>query len=71
MFGERGHTIASFIGIIIAFLTGFWFFGLLILFLMGRKHMGPLDDLSPLSKSRLALGVLTYAILVLSAVILW
>ncbi|RLI30495.1 hypothetical protein DRO53_02015 [Candidatus Bathyarchaeota archaeon] len=69
MFGEKGHMVASFIGVVVAFLTGFWFFGLLILFLMGRKHMGPLDDLSPLSRGRLALGVLAYAILVLSAVV--
>lgn len=71
MFGEKGHTIATFVGVMVAFVTGFWFFGLLILFLMGRRHMGPLDDLSPLSRSRIILGVVSYAILVLSAVILW
>jgi len=71
MFGEKGHMIASFVGVIIAFVTGFWFFGLIILFFMGRKHMGPLDDITPLSKSRKALGISAYLILALSAVILW
>jgi Zn-dependent protease len=71
MFGERGHLISSFIGIIVAFATGFWFFGLIILFFMGRRHMGPLDDLTPLSRGRMALGGLAYLILALSAVILW
>ena len=71
MFGEKGHLIASFLGIIVAFATGFWFFGLIILFFMGRRHMGPLDDLTPLSRSRMALGGVAYLILILSAVLLW
>jgi membrane-associated protease RseP (regulator of RpoE activity) len=71
MFGERGHQITSFIGILVAFLTGFWFFGLLILFLMRHRTLGPLDDISPLSKWRKMIGFSAYAILVLSAIILW
>ena len=72
MFGEKGHKYASTAGLIIAVATGFWFFGLLILFLMGtRQGMGPLDEVSPLSTGRKMLGILSYVILALSAVILW
>jgi len=70
MFGERGHQIASFIGIMIAFLTGFWFFGFLILFLMRHRPIGPLDDISPLSRWRKIVGFLAYAILALSAIVI-
>jgi len=72
MFGEKGHRVASMAGMLIAFATGFWFFGLLILFLMAQgRGIGPLDEVSPLSPKKKVLGVLAYVILALSAVILW
>lgn len=71
MFGEKGHLVTSFIAIAVAFATGFWFFGLIILFFMGKKHLGPLDDLTPLSRGRMLMGMAAYIILVLSAVVLW
>ncbi|MGP3667003.1 MAG: site-2 protease family protein [Candidatus Bathyarchaeota archaeon] len=72
IFGERGHAIASMIGVIITFVTGFWFFGLLILFLMFQtKRAAPLDDVSPLSLSRRVLGFIAFLMMVLSAIVLW
>ncbi|RLI05308.1 hypothetical protein DRO26_02590 [Candidatus Bathyarchaeota archaeon] len=72
MFGRRGHTIASMIGLLITFVTGFWFFGLLLLFLATQsKRAEILDEVSPISNHKKILGVLSYVILVLSAVIFW
>ncbi len=73
--GSKGHRIASIIGIIVLFTTGYWFFALFILFWMftsGRGLAGaePLDDVSNLSSSRKALYVLAFAILVLCFVTL-
>ena len=72
IFGERGHAIASMAGVIITFVTGFWFFGLLILFLMFQTRRAvPLDDVSPLSPSRRILGFVAFLMIILSAIILW
>ncbi|MCX8175606.1 MAG: site-2 protease family protein [Candidatus Bathyarchaeota archaeon] len=72
IFGERGHAMASMIGVIITFVTGFWFFGLLILFLMFQtRRAAPLDDVSPLSLSRRILGFIAFLMMILSAIVLW
>ncbi|MGC8849167.1 MAG: site-2 protease family protein [Candidatus Bathyarchaeia archaeon] len=68
--GVRGHRIASLIGLVILFATGYWFFALFLLLWMlssGRGLAGaePLDDVSPLSNSRKALYILALIILVL------
>ena len=73
MFGEKGHMVASFIGVVVAFLTGFWFFALFILIMLAVTggHMGPLDDLTPLTRARKILGIITYTVLLsLCAVIM-
>jgi hypothetical protein len=45
---------------------GYWLMALLILFGMGRSgKVGPLDDVSPLSRSRKAFAALLLAILIL------
>lgn len=72
IFGEKGHSVASMLGVIITFATGFWFFGLLILFLMFQARRAvPLDDISPLSLSRRILSFIAFLMIILSAVILW
>jgi membrane-associated protease RseP (regulator of RpoE activity) len=70
VFGARGHKIASIIGILVLFATGYWFFGIFILFLMFGTRRGmaaaePLDDVSPLSRSRKALYLATLLITLL------
>ncbi len=72
LFGERGHRIASILGLVMTFVTGFWFFGILILFLsLGKRRGLILDDVSPISTSRKVLGVIAYILLVLSVVVIW
>ena len=69
-FGARVHTGLSFVGAALAVVMGFYPMAILIVLLMRRGHVGPLDDLSPLSRSRRAIGVALVAIFVLSAVVL-
>ena len=76
IFGPKGHRIASAIGILVLFATGYWFFGIFILFWMFATRRGmagaePLDDVSPLSRSRKALYLLTLLITVLCFVALY
>lgn len=72
LFGEKGHKIASMLGLGVTFITGFWFFGVLILLLsLGRRRGLILDDVSPISPNRKILGLVAYIMLVLSAVFIW
>jgi len=72
LFGVRGRQIASFIGLLVTFATGFWFFGLLIMLLsFHARSVEPLDNVSSVSFGRKVLGVLAYVMLVFSAVVLW
>jgi membrane-associated protease RseP (regulator of RpoE activity) len=55
--GPKGHRMASIVGLGILALSGYWFFALFILFFMmfSRRSLTgaePLDDVTPLSKSR-------------------
>lgn len=73
--GVKGHRIASIVGLIVLFVTGYWFFALFLvlwMFASGRGLTGaePLDDVSPLSTSRKALYLLALIILVLCFVTL-
>jgi Zn-dependent protease len=67
--GPQGHRIATGIGLVGLALAGYWPFALLILIMMftrgGWVGVEPLDDVSPLSKSRKILFVVAIAILVL------
>jgi len=73
VFGEKGVRIGSVIGIIITIATGFWFFGLLILFFMmnSPRYIGTLDEISGVSNHKKLLAILSYVILGLSAVVMW
>jgi Zn-dependent protease len=73
--GSKGHRIASIVGIVILFVTGYWFFALFLLmwmFTSGRGLAGaePLDDVSPLSGSRKLLYIAALGIMVLCFVTL-
>jgi membrane-associated protease RseP (regulator of RpoE activity) len=68
-FGDKGHKLIALVGFSILFLTGYWGFALLLLVFMlisRRPFEGvePLDDVSPLSKSRKALFAAALAMLV-------
>lgn len=68
-FGPRIHTVLSYAGAALAALMGFYPMAILIVLLMRRGHVGPLDDLSPLSPSRRMIGAALIVVFVLSAVI--
>ncbi|MEM2106916.1 MAG: site-2 protease family protein [Candidatus Bathyarchaeia archaeon] len=57
VFSRKGHRYTSILGLGILILSGYWFFALFLIFLMAAsKHAWsaaePLEDVSPLSKSR-------------------
>ncbi len=53
---EKWHRYASYVGLGVLVLSGFFFFAILIFLLFMRaKHPGPLDDVSRLSRSRMLL----------------
>jgi len=65
----RQHRIASYISIAILACTGYFFFALLLLLLMPRvPDVPPLDQVSPLSRSRKLMFIAVFAILILSFV---
>src|SRR5207245_9032112 len=57
VFGPDGHRIATYVGLGILLLAGFWPFALLVIVMMGFSGRGvrgvePLDDVSPVSNYR-------------------
>ena len=71
VFGPQGHRVASVIGLLLLFLSGYWTFGILILAFMffsrrGLAGVEPLDDISPVSNSRKILYVLAIGMLFLT-----
>jgi Zn-dependent protease len=71
VFGPSGHRVATFAGLILLLLSGFWAFALLVLVMMALSRRGfagvePLDDVSPVSNSRKILYILGIAMLVLT-----
>ena len=73
-FGEQGHRLTAVIGFGVLFLAGYWGFALLLLLFMFTSRrplqgVEPLDDVSPLSKSRKALFALALVMLILTFVI--
>jgi len=65
--GPRAHALLSIVGIALAAVMGAWLMALLMALLMRRGHVGPLDDLSPLSRSRQLVGLALIVIFILSA----
>lgn len=68
LFGARAHLILSWVAVAVAAALGYWLMAVLILVLIRRGHPGPLDDVTPASPLRLALGLALLAIFILSAV---
>lgn len=63
---KKNHRIASYITIIFMIITGYWLMALLLLFMMPRSiDIPPLDEYSPLSKSRkMALSIVIFILVV-------
>lgn len=70
-FGAQPHRAISYGAVAVALALGYVPMALLILFFNSRGHPGPLDDVTPLSRSRVLLGVALLAVFILSAVPLW
>lgn len=70
VFGARVHTVLSYAGAVLAAVMGFYPMAILIVLLMRRGHVGPLDDVSPVSPSRYLIGIVLVVVFVLSAVVL-
>ncbi len=70
-FGQEGHKIATIVGVLALFVTGYPTFAVLLLIFMwfsGRGITGvqPLDDISPISNSRKVLYILALIMLALT-----
>ena len=73
-FGDQGHKLFALVGFGVLLLAGYWGFALvLIVFMFASRRplegVQPLDDVSPLSKTRKALFALALVMLLLSFVI--
>jgi len=68
--GARAHGVLSYVGLALAVLMGFYPMAIIIALLIRRGHVGPLDDLSPMSPSRQVVGVALLVVFILSAVVL-
>ncbi|MEM4576739.1 MAG: site-2 protease family protein [Candidatus Nezhaarchaeales archaeon] len=55
---SRKHIFVSIIAVVIMIMTGFIFMAFVALLILFRGHPGPLDDVSPLSRSRRVLFIL-------------
>lgn len=68
LLGPRIHVVLSSAAVVGAVLLGYWLMALVILMLMRRGHPGPLDDVSPASPSRIAIGLLLLGVFIVSVV---
>jgi membrane-associated protease RseP (regulator of RpoE activity) len=66
--GPRAHRIGSFVGLALSIALGYYVMAALILLLMNRGHVGPLDDLSPMSPSRWVMAAALMFIFAVSVV---
>lgn len=68
-FGRKYHKLVSYIAAMVLFVLGYYVMAILALaMLIYRSHPGPLDDVSPLSRSRKIAGAIVIPfILILSA----
>jgi membrane-associated protease RseP (regulator of RpoE activity) len=71
VYGPTGHRVSSYIGLGLLLVAGYWPFAFLIFIMTGVSGRGlagvePLDDVSPLSKSRRVAYLLGIAMLVMT-----
>jgi membrane-associated protease RseP (regulator of RpoE activity) len=69
--GTERHRVVSYLAVALALALGYVPMAILILLFNPRGHPGPLDDLTPLTRSRQLVGLVLAAIFVVSAVPLW
>ena len=69
--GPERHRVISYLAVAVALALGYIPMAILILLFNPRGHPGPLDDLTPLSRTRLLVGLVLVAIFAVSAVPLW
>lgn len=68
LLGPRLHMVLSWMAVVAAAGLGYWLMAIVIVLLLRRGHPGPLDDVSPVGTSRIAVGVALLVVFVLSAV---
>lgn len=68
LLGPRLHLTLSWLAVVAAALLGYWLMAIIILLLLRRGHPGPLDDVSPVSPFRIAVGLALLVVFVISAV---
>ncbi len=68
-FGARWHMLLSYAGVLLAVLMQAYLMAILIALFMRRGHVGPLDDLTPLSPSRRVIGLALIVVFLLSTVV--
>lgn len=68
IFGGRHHRWLSWMAVALAIVLGYWLMAILIVAMARRGHPGPLDDVSPVSRSRVMTGMALLLIFILSAV---
>ncbi|MGH2404190.1 MAG: site-2 protease family protein, partial [bacterium] len=67
--GARWHVLLSYAGVALAVLMQAYLMAILIALFMRRGHVGPLDDLTPMSLSRRVIGLALVAVFVLSTIV--
>ncbi len=69
-FGARVHSVISKVGIALAVIMGAYLMAILMAMLLRRGHVGPLDDLTPMSRTRRLIGAALVLVFVLSVAML-
>ncbi len=69
--GPRRHRVISYVAVALALALGYLPMAVLIFLFIPRGHPGPLDDLTPLSRSRVAVALALVAVFIVSAVPMW
>jgi len=69
--GAQRHRVVSYLAVAVAIALGYVPMAVLILLFSTRGHPGPLDDVTPLSASRILMGLVLLAVFIVSAVPLW
>jgi membrane-associated protease RseP (regulator of RpoE activity) len=69
-FGARAHRIISIVGVVVAALMGAFLMAILMAVMMRRGHVGPIDDLTPMSLSHRLIGAVLVVVFALSVITL-